>query len=154
MNNGWISNMCVCHGLHHWLTKHRGNFMKGQLSALLFPSPELSSSLQDYHSLHPLFTMMLYKPLVSLVAVLAAASSVAASVTPVARQASDYPPPNLTPVSESECNTGSMQCCSTFTSTSNPLTGPLSGLLGLDALLDPALGVGLSCISIIGGTQW
>ncbi|KAI0255281.1 hypothetical protein BJV78DRAFT_1178863 [Lactifluus subvellereus] len=96
--------------------------------------------------------MMLYKPLVSLVAVLAAASSVAASVTPVAR-GNDYPPPNLAPVPASQCNTQSLQCCNTFTSTSNPLTGLLSGLLGLGALLDASLGVGLSCLSIIGGTQ-
>jgi Fungal hydrophobin len=116
--------------------------------------PQSKAQLQDYHSLHLVFTMMLYnlKPLISLVAVFAAASGVSSTAVPVARGASDggYPPPKLTSVSQ--CNTGSVQCCNTFTSTNNPLVGILSGILGVVA--DPSLGVGITCLPIIGSTQW
>jgi Fungal hydrophobin len=113
--------------------------------------PQSKAQLQDYHSLHPVFTMMLYKPFVSLVAVLAAASSVAATTIPVARDDGGFPPPNLTPVSQ--CNTGAVQCCNTFTSTSNPLVGILTGIVGLAA--DAALGVGITCTNaVLGSTQW
>lgn len=98
--------------------------------------------------------MMFYKPLVSLLVALAAASTVVASATPVARCGcdEDYPPPPAPTVSE--CNTGSISCCNTMTSTDNPVAGQVSGLLGLGALLDATLGVGLSCLPIVGAVQW
>ena len=98
--------------------------------------------------------MMFHKALISLVAALATASSVAASAVPVPRGSDGaYPPPNLTPISYSECNTGSAQCCKTYTSASNPLVGLLSGLLGLAG--DADVGAGLSCIPILASSvQW
>ena len=117
----------------------------------LLPSPELNFNTQDYHSLH-LLTMMFYKPIVSLVAGLAVVGSAAAATTPVARGDGGYPPPTVTPINQ--CNTGPVQCCNTYTSTSNPVTSLLAGPLGLGGLLDPALGVGISCLALIGGNQW
>jgi Fungal hydrophobin len=98
--------------------------------------------------------MMLHKPLVSFIAAFALASGIAVSATPVARgNDGGYPPPNVPPVTVNECDTGSMSCCNTYTSTSNPLVGELSGLLGV--AVDSALGVGLSCVPIIlSSVQW
>ncbi|KAI0289045.1 hypothetical protein BC826DRAFT_1034038 [Russula brevipes] len=73
--------------------------------------------------------MMLFKPLVSLAMAFAAASSVAASVTPVPR-GGNYPPP-VAPISESQCDTGSIYCCNSVTSA----------------------GVGLSCTGIVSANQ-
>ncbi|KAI0281505.1 hypothetical protein BC826DRAFT_372308 [Russula brevipes] len=87
--------------------------------------------------------MMLSKPFVSLIATIAAASTVAAAATPVAR--GDYWPPPTVP-SVSQCNTGTVQCCNTMASAADPLVGSLGGLLGLVPNL--ALPVGLSCTSI------
>jgi Fungal hydrophobin len=95
---------------------------------------------------------MFYKPIVSLVAGLAVVGSAAAATTPVARGDGGYPPPTVTPINQ--CNTGPVQCCNTYTSTSNPVTSLLAGPLGLGGLLDPALGVGISCLALIGGNQW
>jgi len=92
---------------------------------------------------------MLYKPLVSLAMAFAAASSVAASVTPIPRGGS-YPPP-VAPISESQCDTGSIHCCNTVTSASNPLVTLIAGLLGV--VLNPAAGVGLSCTGIASANQ-
>jgi hypothetical protein len=99
--------------------------------------------------------MMLHKPLVSFIAAFALASGIAVSATPVARgnDGGYYPPPNVPPVTVNECNTGSISCCGTYTSTSNPIVGALSGLLGIVA--DSALGVGLACSPIIlSSIQW
>ncbi|KAH9170838.1 hypothetical protein EDB89DRAFT_1237619 [Lactarius sanguifluus] len=98
---------------------------------------------------------MFHKSLVSFVAAMALASGVAVSANPlpgvVARTDPAYPPPPTTTVSQ--CNTGPVQCCNTFTSTSNPLTTLLSGLLPIGAIIDPNLGVGLSCLPIISSIQ-
>jgi len=99
--------------------------------------------------------MMLHKPLVSFIAAFALASGIAVSATPLARgnDGGYYPPPDVPPVTVNECDTGSMSCCDTYTSTDNPNVGMLSGLLGLTA--NPALGVGLSCIPILlSSIQW
>ncbi|KAI9462531.1 hydrophobin-domain-containing protein [Russula earlei] len=109
------------------------------------------AQLQDFHSIHLVFTMMLTKPLVSLIMAFAAASGVAGSVTSVRRGNGGYPPPNLPPVSQ--CNTGPVQCCNTLTSTKNPLTAILSGLLPVGTFIDPNLAVGLTCFSLVGGTS-
>ncbi|KAI0255283.1 hypothetical protein BJV78DRAFT_1350560 [Lactifluus subvellereus] len=88
--------------------------------------------------------MTFHKPLISLVAALAATSSVAAFAVLAPRgNSSTYPPPPLTPISTNQCDTDSVQCCNTFTSGNNPLVVLLSRLLRLP--VDPSLGVGLSC---------
>ena len=101
--------------------------------------------------------MMSYKPLpvVPLVVAFSAASSVtvAASVNPVARgNDGGYPPPDCEPISQSQCDMNSVQCCNTYTSADNPVVGLLSGVLGI--VLDTAAGVGVSCVGVVGGTQW
>ena len=98
--------------------------------------------------------MMLYKPFVSLAIAFAAASSVAGSVTLVPRGDDGYPPPNTTPISETNCtaSAGTLQCCNTFTSPTNPLAVLLAFLL--DAVVDADLGVGLSCLTFVAGTEW
>ncbi|KAH9023825.1 hypothetical protein EDB85DRAFT_1989382 [Lactarius pseudohatsudake] len=98
--------------------------------------------------------MMFHKSLVSFVAAMTLASGVAVSANPlpgVVARTDPYPPPPTTTVSQ--CNTGPVQCCNTFTSTSNPLTALLSGLLPIGAIIDPNLGVGLGCLPIISGIQ-
>ncbi|KAI9462534.1 hypothetical protein F5148DRAFT_1213413 [Russula earlei] len=89
--------------------------------------------------------MLLYKPLLSMLAVFAAAGSVAAQCN------GGTDPPSLTPIPASQCNTGPVQCCSTYTSPTNSVVALLSGLLGLVPNL--SLGAGLSCVSLIGGAS-
>jgi hypothetical protein len=112
--------------------------------------------------------MMLYKPLVSLLMVFAATSSVVASATPVrrdqgypapidesslVRRGGVYPAPSPPAIAPEQCTgTTSPQCCDGKTSTKNPLLAPLLGLLGLNA--DSTLIVGLECNEIIGSTTW
>jgi hypothetical protein len=98
--------------------------------------------------------MMLHKPHVSFIAAFALASGIAVSATPVARgNDGGYPPPNVPPVTVNECDTGSISCCNTYTSTSNPDVGMLSGLL--DIVGDSGMGVGLACMPIIlSSVQW
>ncbi|KAH9970350.1 hypothetical protein BGW80DRAFT_574825 [Lactifluus volemus] len=95
--------------------------------------------------------MLFYKPIVSFVACLAAVSGVAASATPMARQGS-WPPPTQSKVPASTCasNGGTLECCNTMTSTSNPDVAPLVLLTSLVATLNSALSVGLSCLSLTG----
>jgi hypothetical protein len=96
---------------------------------------------------------MLYKPLVSLVMAFATASSVAASLTPVRRGGGGaYPPPHLSTIPISQCNTKSVQCCQTFTNADNPIAAALLG--ALDMIEGSNVGIGLSCVSLEGGTQW
>lgn len=125
---------------------HRQKSYKKQLLSLLFPI-----------SLRLVSAMMSYKPLpvVPLVVAFSAASSVtvAASVNPVARgNDGGYPPPDCEPISQSQCDMNSVQCCNTYTSADNPVVGLLSGVLGI--VLDTAAGVGVSCVGVVGGTQW
>jgi Fungal hydrophobin len=112
--------------------------------------PQSKAQLQDHHSLHPVFTMMLYKPFVSLLTALAVVGSVAASATPVAR--GGYPPPSPPPVSQ--CNTGSVQCCDILTNSDNPVLDLLVGLLPLGTIIDPTLIVGLTCSVLEVGDPW
>jgi hypothetical protein len=94
--------------------------------------------------------MMLYKPLVSLLMVFAATSSVAASATPVRRGGIvGYPAPPAPPITPEQCTT-TPKCCNTATSSSNPVVGALGALSGIN----PDLIVGLGCVGIIGGTTW
>ncbi|KAI9433886.1 hypothetical protein H4582DRAFT_952153 [Lactarius indigo] len=99
--------------------------------------------------------MMFPKSLVSFVAAMALAGGIAVSANPLpevlARGDTTYPPPPVPTVSQ--CNTGPVQCCNTFTSTSNPLTALLSGLLPIGAIIDPNLGVGLGCLPILSSIQ-
>jgi len=90
--------------------------------------------------------MMLSKPFISLIATIAAASTVAAAATPVARDGLNLLPPPTVP-SVSQCNTGSVQCCNSTTSASDPSVAFLSGLLGLVPNL--ALPIGLTCTSVL-----
>ena len=115
------------------------------------PKSKCSISLQDFHSLHPVFTVMLYKPLVALFMVFAATGGVAASLTPVRRGGghppppAGYPPPPGPTVPAGDCNTNTkVYCCDSLTSTSNPIVGIISGLLGLG----PNNLAGLNCIGL------
>ena len=84
--------------------------------------------------------MLFYKPLVSFVVAFVAASSVAASVTPVAR--TNYPPPS--PPAVNQCDSNETYCCSDWTNANNPALplGLINLLLGivLDINLIQALG--------------
>ncbi len=111
----------------YWSWGHGSRFIRGQLIILLFPSPKRSLSLQDYRSLCPLFTMMLYKSLVPLV------------MSP--------------PIPVSQCNSGKVQCCDTFTSQNNPAITPLIGQLG-SVVMNPAMGAGMNCVGILAGAKW
>ena len=71
------------------------------------------------HHPNQIFAMMLYKPIVSLIAAFAAASCAAASATPLRRRSDDG---YTLSTSNSGCNTGSPQCC-------NSSTGVAGGLL-------------------------
>ena len=102
--------------------------------------PQSKAQLQDYHSLHLVFTIMLYRSLVSYIAAFTMASSVAVSANPVARGGS------------SECDTGSVQCCDQVTSGGDPSVRSLSSLLGL--VISPTAIVGLNCIGVLSATQW
>ncbi|KAH9977413.1 hypothetical protein BJV74DRAFT_888510 [Russula compacta] len=128
---------------------------------LLPPSPKRSFSLQDYLSLHPDFTMMLSKPLVSLVIAFAARSSVAAFTTvgygnhadaatgsaaayttPVRRGFNGgYPLPS-NPTTVNQCNGGSTVCCNTLT-TAQDAGSALGGLPGLLPNANPNVGLTL-----------
>jgi len=93
---------------------------------------------------------MLYKPIVSLIVAFAAASSAAASATPLGRRGNGgYAPPYAPPVPVSQCAESNAKCCNTYTSSNNP---DLVGLLG--QVLGPnVVGVGLGC-SVLSGVSW
>jgi hypothetical protein len=90
--------------------------------------------------------MLFYKPLVSFVVAFVSASSVVASVTPVAR--TNYPPPS--PPAVNQCNSAQTYCCNTWTNANNPALplGLIDVLLGL--VLDINLIQALGCT--VGGT--
>ncbi|KAI0263737.1 hypothetical protein BC834DRAFT_885313 [Gloeopeniophorella convolvens] len=123
-------------------------FKKADNSSIALQS---KAQLQDYHSFHLLFTMMFPKTLVSVLAVLAVAGSAAgaAAPSPVRRGDGGYPPPSNLTIPASQCNTRPVQCYNTYTSNQNPVVGLLANLLNL--IVDPNLGVGLTCSSILGG---
>jgi hypothetical protein len=92
---------------------------------------------------------MLYKPLVALFMALAATGGVAASATPVRRGGGGgggyYPPPAGPTIPAGNCNSNTaLYCCNSLTSTSNPLVGIITGLLGLE----PDLLAGLNCADL------
>ena len=94
---------------------------------------------------------MFSKSLVSVFAVLAAVSSVAATATQVRRDGNNGgygSPPNPTTVTA--CNGGSIVCCDTFT-TAQDAGSVVSGLLGSLQNQNPY--VGLTCTSLV-GNQW
>ena len=86
--------------------------------------------------------MLFHKPLVSLVAAIALASSVTASATPVRR---------TNPVPAQDCDTNNLTCCSS-TSTLGAL-GILGTLLSLVPGVNANLLVGLTC-TLTGTVAW
>jgi len=100
--------------------------------------PQSKAQPQDYHRLHPAFTMMLSKPLVSFIAAFAVATGASAASTPMAR--------------DGQCNVGTVSCCNATLGQSNPLMGLLAGILGVDLGLNTLLG--LQCIDILSTVQW
>jgi len=87
--------------------------------------------------------MMLHKPLVSFIAAFAVATSVAASVTPVARGGGG-----------SQCNTGTQSCCNSITSASDPIVAALQGLAGIAIPIDLGVPIGISCLNALGTSSW
>jgi hypothetical protein len=85
--------------------------------------------------------MMLQKSLVSFIAAFSVVTSVAASVTPVARGGS-------------ACNTGTQSCCNTVTNANDPIVAALQGLLGIAIPADLAVPIGISCLSVLGANSW
>ena len=107
------------------------------------PKSKCSISLQDFHTLHPVFTVMLYKPLVALFMAFAATGGVAASTTPV-RRGGSYPPPPGPTIRAGDCNTDTkLYCCDSLTSSNNPIFRPL-GLVGAG----PTTLGGLNCVGL------
>ena len=89
--------------------------------------------------------MLFHKSLVSLVMAFAAASCVIAATTPVARGGAPGP----------QCNTGSPQCCNTYTSASDSRVAYLSPEI-LEAAQDSDIPFALDCNDFLfgGGQQW
>ncbi len=107
-----------------------------------FTVSQSRAQLQDYHSLHLVFTTMLYKSLVSFIAAFAVASGVAVSANPVARDGGG----------SSQCNTGSVSCCDQVTSGGDPQAVAAAKLVGITVGADVT--VGLNCVSLVGTVQW
>ena len=106
-------------------------------------APQSQAQLQDHHNLHLLFTMMLYKPLVSFIAAFAAATSVAASAIPVERGGGG-----------GACNTGTQSCCNTIASSNDPIVAALQGLVGIAIPIGLGIPVGISCFNALGTSSW
>jgi len=97
--------------------------------------------------------MLFHKSLVSLVIAFAAASSVSASITPVARCGYGGCPKRAPAPPPSQCNTGPIQCCKTLADSKSPyLTGLPQDLIDL-AVLAP-IAAALDCTNVIGATDW
>ena len=110
-------------------------------SSLLCCSPVQSAApAEDYHNLHLVFAIMLYKSLVSYIAAFTMASSVAVSANQVARDGG----------CSNQCNTGVQSCCSQMTNGNDPKVVALASKLGID--VSPTAVVGLDCV--FGVTQW
>jgi len=122
---------------YHWSIKKPGKRIKEQV--VCFAIPQSKAQLQDYHRRHLAFTMMLSKPLVSFAVAFAVATGVSAAATPVARGGS-------------QCNVGSVSCCTSSVTQSNPALASLLGLIGLPVGLNALLG--LNCANVLGSTQW
>ena len=105
-----------------------------------FTVSQSRARLQDYHSLHLVFTTMLYKSLVSFIAAFAVASGVAVSANPVTRDGS------------SQCDTGSVSCCDQVTSGGDPQAVAAAELVGITVGADVT--VGLNCVSVLSAVQW
>ena len=86
----------------------------------------------------------------------AAASSVAASATPVRRGGGGLPSynPPLNPIPESKCQQQNLQCCNTATSQSDPHINDILGGVGMMNDMDPELLAGGSCLPIASGETW
>jgi hypothetical protein len=105
-----------------------------------FTVSQSRARLQDYHSLHLVFTTMLYKSLISFIAAFAVASGVAVSADPVTRDGS------------SQCDTGSVSCCDQVTSGGDPQAIAAAELVGITVGADVT--VGLNCVSVLSAVQW
>jgi Fungal hydrophobin len=94
--------------------------------------------------------MLFHKSLVSLVIAFATASSVSASITPVARCGDHCPQPEP---SYNECNTGPIKCCNTVAkSNSKSLEGLPQSLI--DLALHAPIAAALDCTEVISATDW
>jgi hypothetical protein len=94
---------------------------------------------------------MLYKPLISLVMAFAAASSVAASVAPVARDG--YAPSNVPTIPPKQCQ-GHVKCCQSLSTHADP---NLKGLGGFGSVPTPdpdVFGTGCADLDINNFSQW
>ena len=125
------------------------------------PKSKCSISLQDFHSPLPVFTVMLYKPLVALFMAFAATGGVAASTTPVRRGGGgsvggSYPPPPGPTIRAYNCDSNNnLSCCQSLTSTNNPYIihqlglGPLLALLNIPVGPDTLAGVKCNSIGLL-----
>ena len=104
--------------------------------------------------------MLFYKSLFSLVTAFAAASSVAASATPVRRGGGGglpgYGPPLNPPIPRGNCGEQNIQCCNTVTSQSDPQIDNVLGSVGIlnGGGVNPKLLAGASCVPIVSGGTW
>jgi hypothetical protein len=151
--------------------------MYKRASIFLCCSPVQSASLQDYHSLHLVFTIMLYKSLVSYIAAFTMASSVAVSANPVGGGGGPVVGGGSPVVGggspvvggdskvvggdskvggtggvSSQCNTGSVQCCNQITNGGDSAVVALASTLGIT--VSPTTVVGLTCTSVTSADQW
>ncbi|KAI0290009.1 hypothetical protein B0F90DRAFT_1825571 [Multifurca ochricompacta] len=119
--------------------------IKGQVIALGSPVQKALSTIRVNHTLQIFFRMMFYKPLISLVAALAATSTAVASAIPERR---DDP----VPIPASQCDTGTLSCCDQLTNSNDPAAIAVGALLGI--ILGHSIGVGLTCTPISDAEQW
>jgi hypothetical protein len=138
----------------NWPARQRGKVIKGWLIRLLFLSPDPSFSLQDYHNPDQLFfttMMMLSKHLVSLVAGLAAVTSVAALIpAPGGAQSQGGSSPALTSTTP-QCD-GTLLCCTTLASASDP--SAIKGAQDKGITIVAGLGIGSGCYKLATGDKW
>jgi hypothetical protein len=153
---------------YHWSSRNPGKRIKEQV--FFSAVPQSKAQLQDYHSLHLVFTIMLYKSLVSYIVAFTMASSVAVSANPVgggggpAVGGGSRVVGGGSPVvgggskvgggggGSSKCNTGSVQCCDQITNGGDSAVVALASTLGIT--VSPTAVVGLTCTSVTSADQW